>query len=128
MRRILRILGVLCVIAPFLWIGDSYFSWRWGDSLVILGGLFLCLASLLDRVAPLDALLKPSPTAGPDRAKTNVEAFEKLRHAEGQATCAGCGRVAPKRDLCYSQALDAYYHRECLARDLRWSDPSQSPK
>jgi len=66
--------------------------------------------------------------ADTDPIKTSVTACERLRQVEGQATCAGCGRVAPKRDLCFSPSLDAYYHRECLARDLSWSDPSRSPR
>jgi len=121
MRRILRVLGILCSVAAggctaFLVIGEGGPS-RWASGLMTGGVVFLALAMFLDRFAYLESLLKSSATAGTDRIKTNIGDFQRLRDVEGQATCLGCGGRAPKTDLYYSKPLNVYYHPECLARD-----------
>lgn len=127
-RRIVWILGCLCVVAGFLSIPICDAPRRWGYSMLILGVILLSLAELLDRVARTDALLKSSAPPSTDRIRKMVGDLDRLRHVADQATCAGCGRRAPRTDLCYNQALDAYYHRECLAQDLSWSERSRNPQ
>ena len=123
MRTVLRFLGILCMIAA----AGCLAFWLTGEpdlmplmpGLLVVGLLFLGLSAILDRLTYLEFLLDSSRTDGTKRVKTEIGDFEDLGNVEGQATCVGCKRTAPKADLYYNKAMDVYYHPECLARDRR---------
>jgi hypothetical protein len=114
----LRFLGVACATAAIgcVWLGLAGYP---GFLPVAPGLVFVTIVLLalarIRRITRIEALL----TADEDQIKTNLGDFEKLGHVEGEATCVGCRKTAPKAGLYYHRALDVYYHPECLARDRR---------
>jgi hypothetical protein len=122
-RTILRFLGYLCLIAVavalvFGLVGDPALlplvpGW------FLLGIVLLSLATILDRLTYLEFLVKSSSAGAADRIHTDLGDFERLGDVEGEATCLGCRRIAPKAGLYYHKGMDVYYHPECLARDYK---------
>ena len=108
--------AVGCVLSLLMGEGNLLLM---APGLFISGVVFFSLASILERVTYIEFLLKSSPVASTDRVKTDVGDFERLGNIEGEATCTGCRRTAPKADLYYNRAMDVYYHPDCLARDRK---------
>lgn len=123
MQIILRFLGHLCIIAAsgiiVFWCMGEPDLLPWVPGLFVVGILFLSLSVILDRLTYIEFLVRSSNAAGTERVKTEIGDFEKLGSVEGHATCVGCKRTAPKAGLYYNEAMDVYYHPECLARDRR---------
>ncbi|MBN2128671.1 MAG: hypothetical protein JW741_04215 [Sedimentisphaerales bacterium] len=121
MRTILSFLGFLCCLAAA---GGTFFALT-GESellpavfvLFFAGIVLLGLASILNRLAQIEFLLKASRAGGTKRVGTELGDFELLGDVEGEAMCIGCRKTVPKAGLYYNKSLDVYYHPQCLARD-----------
>jgi hypothetical protein len=121
MRTILRFLAFLCLIAAggyvVFWLLGKHALLPGALRLFVVGIVLLALSVILDRLTRLELLITSSRTTGTDRIKTDVGDFELLGPVEGQAMCLGCRKTAPKTGLYYNQAMDVYYHPQCLAQD-----------
>ena len=121
MRAVLWFSGVVCLLMAGTFLLNGSQGWSYGFLFVagwlVVGIIFLALATILDRLARIELALTASRTVATDRVKTELGEFEILGQVDGEAMCLGCRKTVPKAGLYYSKAMDVYYHAECLARD-----------
>jgi hypothetical protein len=122
MRTILRLTAFICLttvgVAVVFWLFGCPFALLTAAPVLFVTGIaFLSLSAILDRLTRLELLVTSSHPDAAKRIKTDLGDFELLGPVEGEATCLACRKIAPKAGLYYNQAMDVYYHPQCLAQD-----------
>jgi hypothetical protein len=122
MRTILRLTAFVClttvgVAVAFSLLGYPSALLAAPPGLFVIGIVLLSLSAILDRLTRLELLVTSSRPDAAKRIKTDLGDFELLGPVEGEATCLACRKITPKAGLYYNQAMDVYYHPQCLAQD-----------